>query len=381
VLALLLAQAGCASGGGASPAEPEPPALAPAEFGALVTQISEPGGFFPSDNFVSNELSYLHVLGAMRGLDVSGGAYVGVGPDQSFSYITAVRPEVAFIIDIRRDNLLQHLLYKAAFRHSRNRLEYLSFLLGKPVPENSVAWDTASIEDIVRHVDMVPSDAEAFATNGALAIEAATASGIPLEVQDTANLARIHRAFYQMGLEIRYSNRGRFGFGGYPTWRQLIFETDLEGDRLNYLASEESFRFIRDLELRNMLIPVVGDLAGTHALRAIGDELRRRGLDVSALYTSNVEQYLFQQGGFPRFAQNVASLPLAPNSVVIRSYFRGRHPMNVPGYSSTQLLGMLSDFVAEAAVGSYRSYIDLVLRNVVPLQPSKLTPVPLRPAS
>jgi hypothetical protein len=130
-----------------------------------------------------------------------------------------------------------------------------------------------------------------------------------------------------------------------------------------------------------MLIPVVGDLAGTHALRAIGDELRRRGLDVSALYTSNVEQYLFQQGGFPRFAQNVASLPLAPNSVVIRSYFRGRHPMNVPGYSSTQLLGMLSDFVAEAAVGSYRSYIDLVLRNVVPLQPSKLTPVPLRPAS
>jgi hypothetical protein len=102
---------------------------------------------------------------------------------------------------------------------------------------------------------------------------------------------------------------------------------------------------------------------------------------VSALYTSNVEQYLFQQGGFPRFAQNVASLPLASNSVVIRSYFRGRHPMNVPGYSSTQLLGMLSDFVAEADAGGYRSYIDLVLRNVVPLQPSKLTPVPLRPAS
>jgi hypothetical protein len=220
-----------------------------------------------------------------------------------------------------------------------------------------------------------------FATNGALALEAATGSGIPLDVQDTANLARIHRAFYQMGLEIRYSNRGRFGFGGYPTWRQLIFETDLDGDRLNYLASEESFRFIRDLELRNMLVPVVGDLSGTHALRAIGDELRRRGLTVSALYTSNVEQYLFQQGGFPRFAQNVASLPLASNSVVIRSYFRGRHPMNVPGYSSTQLLGMLSDFVAEADAGGYRSYIDLVLRNVVPLQPSKLTPVPLRPAS
>jgi hypothetical protein len=381
VLVLLLAQAGCASGGGADPAAPAPSSLEPAEFGALVTRLSEPGGFFPSDNFVSNELSYLHVLGGVRRLDVSGGAYVGVGPDQSFSYITAVRPEIAFIIDIRRDNLLQHLLYKAAFRNARNRLEYLTFLLGKPVPEHSAAWDTASIEDIVRKIDTIPSDAETFAKNGRITLEAAAASGIPLDVQDTANLARIHRAFYQMGLEIRYSNRGRFGFGGYPTWRQLIFETDLDGNRLSYLASEEGFRFVQDLERRNLVIPVVGDLSGTHALRAIGDELRRRGLTVSALYTSNVEQYLFQQGGFPRFAENVASLPLVPNSVVIRSYFRGRHPMNVPGYSSTQLLGMLDEFISEAPTGGYRSYTDLVLRNIVPLQPSKIVPVPLRPAA
>jgi hypothetical protein len=381
VLVLLLAQAGCASGGGADPAAPAPSSLEPAEFGALVTRLSEPGGFFPSDNFVSNELSYLHVLGGVRRLDVSGGAYVGVGPDQSFSYITAVRPEIAFIIDIRRDNLLQHLLYKAAFRNARNRLEYLTFLLGKPVPEHSAAWDTASIEDIVRKIDTIPSDAETFAKNGRITLEAAAASGIPLDVQDTANLARIHRAFYQMGLEIRYSNRGRFGFGGYPTWRQLIFETDLDGNRLSYLASEEGFRFVQDLERRNLVIPVVGDLSGTHALRAIGDELRRRGLTVSALYTSNVEQYLFQQGGFPRVAENVASLPLVPNSVVIRSYFRGRHPMNVPGYSSTQLLGMLDEFISEAPTGGYRSYTDLVLRNIVPLQPSKIVPVPLRPAA
>jgi hypothetical protein len=33
--------------------------------------------------------------------------------DQSFSYIAAIRPAVAFMIDIRRDNLLMHLMFKA----------------------------------------------------------------------------------------------------------------------------------------------------------------------------------------------------------------------------------------------------------------------------
>jgi hypothetical protein len=378
-LALAHALLGCASGSTDAPGTAAP-SMAPAEFGALVARLSEPGGFFPSDNFVSNELSYLHVLGAIRDLAVSGGAYVGVGPDQSFSYIAATRPEIAFIIDIRRDNLLQHLLYKAAFSHSRNRLAYIAFLLGRPVPADVAAWDTASIERIIRHIDSVPPDPAVFGRNTALAIEAATAAGVPLDVQDTANLARIHRAFHQMGLDIRYSNRGRFGFGGYPTWRQLIFESDLDGNRLNYLASEESYQFLRDLERRNLVVPVVGDLSGTHAFAAVAAELKRRQIEVSVLYTSNVEQYLFQQGGFVRFADNVAALPRAANGVVIRSYFRGRHPLNVPGYSSTQLVGRLDDFVTDSRDGGYRSYLDLVMRHILPLRLLPV-PTPLRSAS
>lgn len=383
VYALVLApvlMAGCSTRRSEPAPTPQPPAMTAAEFGALVSELSEPGGFFPSDNFVSNELSYLHVLGAVRSLRVERGAYVGVGPDQSFSYIAAIRPEIAFIIDIRRDNLIQHLLYKAAFRHARNRLEYLSFLIGKPIPAETATWDTASIVDIVRYLDGVRPDPELFAGYSRTAVALASESGIPLNVQDTANLQRVHRAFFQMGLEIRYSNRGRFGFGGYPTWRQLIFEADLEGTRLNYLASEDSYQFVRDLERRNMVVPVVGDLSGPHALRAIAADLTRRGLAVSALYTSNVEQYLFQQqGAFARFAENVAMLPLAGNAVVIRSYFRGRHPLNVPGYASTQLIGRLDDFLADFRAGSYRVYYDVVMRNVLPIHP--IDAEPLRPAS
>src|SRR5919109_3135190 len=66
-------------------------ALAPTEvdsaFARLIQRLSEPGGYFDSDNLISNETSYLHVLDRMREFGAQGGVYVGVGPDQNFSYI------------------------------------------------------------------------------------------------------------------------------------------------------------------------------------------------------------------------------------------------------------------------------------------------------
>ena len=83
---------------------------APATFAARIAQLSEPGGYFDTDNLISNERSYLHVAPALRNPSLRGGAYVGVGPDQNFSYIAQIRPSIAFIVDLRRDNLLLHLL-------------------------------------------------------------------------------------------------------------------------------------------------------------------------------------------------------------------------------------------------------------------------------
>jgi hypothetical protein len=82
-------------------------------FAGTVTRLSEAPGYFDSDNLISNETSYLHAVSHLRSGGVTGGAYIGVGPDQSFSYIAAIRPTVAFMIDIRRDNLLMHLMFKA----------------------------------------------------------------------------------------------------------------------------------------------------------------------------------------------------------------------------------------------------------------------------
>src|SRR5947207_12505206 len=98
-----------------------PVRLTDAEFWNLTNELSEPNGSFRSDNFLSNEIGYQRVIPDLAGLAKAGGVYVGVGPEQNFPYIIATRPRMAFIIDIRRGNLHEHLLYKALFEMSADR--------------------------------------------------------------------------------------------------------------------------------------------------------------------------------------------------------------------------------------------------------------------
>lgn len=142
-----------------------------------------------------------------------------------------------------------------------------------------------------------------------------------------------------------------------------MLATDLDGAQLGYLAREDDFQFLKALQARDGVIPVTGDLAGARALPAVGAWLRARGETVSALYTSNAEDYVMRGGGFPAFARSVAALPRDAKSVIIRSYFggfRGPHPLNVPGFRSTQLLQPLDAFAAGVARGGYADYWVLV---------------------
>ena len=70
------------------------PVGADAGFGDTIARLSEPGGSFDTDNLISNESSYLEVIPDLVARGASGGAYIGVGPDQNFSYIARVRPSV-----------------------------------------------------------------------------------------------------------------------------------------------------------------------------------------------------------------------------------------------------------------------------------------------
>lgn len=337
--------------------------VADSSFARIIERLSEPGQYFDTDNLISNETSYLHVVSVLEEMGVSGGAYIGVGPDQNFSYIARIRPSVAFIIDIRRDNMLQQLLFKALFSLSRNRVEYLALLLGRPVPADLVDWDDRSLEQLIEYVGAAPiSPHEAESLQSVVEIEVKS-SGLPLTEQDLSTIRRYHRTFIANGLDLRFSSHGRAPLREYPTYRRLLLERDLTGRRASYLAREGDFQFVKSLQERDLIIPVVGDLAGPHALRAIGEYVAERGERVSAFYTSNVEFYLWGDGSFDRFARNTIGLPRSERSVIIRSYFgrRFRHPRSVPGYLSTQLLQTIDDFSSQYTAGDYRSYLDLVL--------------------
>jgi hypothetical protein len=340
------------------------------DFAKLVGNLSEVGGYFDTDNLISNERSYLHVMGALDRLKVRGGAYIGVGPDQNFSYIARIRPRIAFMVDIRRDNLLQHLLFKALFAHSRNRAEYLALWTGRPMPDDVARFTDKPIEQIVAWVDSARTTAASTRDAIRLVQREVQATGIPLSATDLATIARFHTAFMSAGLSLRFTSTGRAPREYYPTLRQLILERDLNGQLASYLARESDFQFVKSLEGRNLVVPVVGDLGGTHALPAIAELLRQRGDRISAIYASNAEDYVMRDGGFARYAKSIVAMPRDAHSVFIRSWFggEGSHPENVPGFFSTQLLQTLDDFAADMAAGGYRAYYELTRKHFVPLR-------------
>jgi hypothetical protein len=327
-------------------------------FASRIAALSEPGGRFDTDNLISNERSYLDVLPELKRRGVKGGAYIGVGPDQNFSYIAAVRPSIAFIIDIRRDNLLLHLLFKALFALSRTRVEYLALLLGRPVPPELEGWKAAPIDRIVAYADVAAASGKPPAVDAAL-----RKLGVPLSATDIGTIDRFHRRFIEAGLDLRFQSLGRPPQNHYPTYRDLLLETDSAGNHANYLASEESFQFIKQLHARDLIVPVIGDLAGPVALASIGRFLEQRQETFSTLYVSNVEFYLFGDGRFPRFVDNLGRLKPTDRSVIIRSIFNRFAMAGVrQGSASASVVQPARELVDGFAGGRYRRYDELIGR-------------------
>ena len=327
-------------------------------FAAHIAQLSERAGYFDTDNLISNERSYLRVVPALRGADIAGGAYIGVGPDQNFSYIAQLKPSIAFIVDLRRDNLLLHLLFKALFSVSDTRADYLCQLVGRPVPARLDDWKTTPVDGLIAYVDGGhPTDAATTALRAR--IDAAIRTfGVPLSAEDMATIDRFHRRFISDGLDLQFETTGRAPQPYYPTYRDLLRETDRQGHAWNFLASEEAFQTVRALERRDLVVPVVGDLSGPSALVAIGRLMAARGDRLSAFYASNVEFYLYNAGRFPRFLDNLSQLPHTKQSVVIRAIF-GRGARTDPGYASASLVQPVDELVDGYANGRFRTYLEL----------------------
>jgi hypothetical protein len=303
-----------------------PDRLTDAEFWALSEQLSEPDGYFRSDNLLSNELYYPEVLDRLVERVTPGGVYLGVGPEQNFNYMVAVRPRIAFITDIRRGNLHLQLMYKALFELSADRAEFVSRLFTKPRPAHLKADSAiADIMDAYWVTDTSPR--EVFERNLKAVHDHLTKTrALPVTAVDLEGIADVYAAFYWFGPSITYSSSSGSGFGrggSTVTYYELMLATDARGVVRSYLATEAAFAAVKTMQQRNLIVPVVGNFGGARALRAVGAWVREHGATVSMFYLSNVEQYLRQQGLHSVFCSNVASMPLAPMSTFVRSQSGG----------------------------------------------------------
>src|SRR6478609_3348750 len=160
-VAAVLALSAC---GGPRPVARRGPDTLPAqlgdqEFWTLVNDFSEPNGYFRSDNFLSNELAFQRVLTQLP----TGGVYMGVGPEQNFTYIVAMRPKFAFIVDIRRGNLDEQLLYKAFIEMSHDRADFLSRLFARRRPVD--IGSGATVDALFSAYDEAPPSERLFEDN------------------------------------------------------------------------------------------------------------------------------------------------------------------------------------------------------------------------
>ena len=331
-------------------------------FANMVAGLSERPGYFDTDNLISNERSYLHVVPELRALAGRNGrgVYLGVGPDQNFSYIAHLRPSLAIVIDIRRENLLLHLLFKALFAEAESRVEYLAMLTGRSIPLPVADWKRHSIQDIVGYIDRARplADADLRATRSRLT-RLIDSFGVPLTDSDRATIDRFHRRFIAEGLSLQFNTLGRPPQYDYPALRELLLEVDAHGMRRSYLASEVDFQFVKRLQAEDRIVPIVGDLSGATALTAVARFLAQANLQVAAFYTSNVEFYLFRGGRFADFIENLRRLPRLPGSVIVRSVFSGGGAPRLPGYNSTSLTQPIDTLVDGYASGRFRDYREL----------------------
>jgi hypothetical protein len=299
-----------------------PARLTDDEFWRLAGALSEPAGEFPhSDNLVSNETHYaqtLHTLGEM------GGVYIGVGPEQNFSFIAGLRPRMAFIVDIRGANRGLHLLYKALFEIAADRGEFVSRLFSRRL--------AARVRSGVTAKELFEASAQAprqpLLRDETLQLVVARLlehHAFALGSEDLQAMSYALDAFYADGPDIHYGRLHPAEEPG-PSYRKLMTSTDVSGAGHSYLWSDESFAFVKDLQARNLIVPVVGDFSGPSALRRTGDYIREHGEVLSAFYSSNVEVYLNREKE-AAFCATLARLPYDWQTWFVGS--KGKQPLRL----------------------------------------------------
>ena len=171
-----------------------------------------------------------------------GRVYMGVGPEQNFTYIAALKPSLAFIVDVRRGNLDLHLMYKALFELSSDRVDFVSRLFARKRPEGLTA--SSSVQEIFNAFATAETNEALFATNLKAILDHLTKThGFVLTTDDPEGIEYVYRQFQTYGPALTYwmSGRGRWIRAQLASYSDLMLSTDEAGQTRSYLASEENF--------------------------------------------------------------------------------------------------------------------------------------------
>jgi hypothetical protein len=311
----------------------------------MSSQFSEAPGFFQSDNFTSNELGFPEIVTRLVANATRGGAYLGVGPEQNFHYIAAIRPQIAFLVDIRRQAVMQHLMYKAIVEIAFDRVEFISILFCKPPPPG--LRPASGISTIWSAYRNVATDTSLYTRNvNRIRQHLVITHGFPISAEDLNALDYVYSAFVRLGPSISTSGYGATRVPS-ATFETLTKAMDSTMTARSFLATESDFQFLKTMHSKNLIVPVVADFAGPSGIRFVAQYLREIGTPVTAFYVSNVEPYLFSRPGeADAFYANVSALPITPSTVFIRL-------PNVPSP-----LCPVQGFLAAHAVGRVRTYRD-----------------------
>jgi hypothetical protein len=293
-----------------------PAQLSDQEFWKLVADFSEPNGYFRYENYVSNEDDYQSFLPQLTQTFKPDSIFIGVGPEQNFTYVAALKPKLAFVVDIRRQNMLELLLYKALFELSANRADFVSRLFSRKARKDVTPASGPS--ELMEAFENTPGDKQLFNENLAAAWDLLTKKhGFELSADDDKEgVTKVLQALFDNGPKLDYF--ANTASTPQISYKQLMSFTDLSGHHWSYLASEENFRVVQEYQRKNLIIPLVGDFAGPKTIRAIGQYAKEHNATIGVFYTSNVDEYLFQSKVQDKFLANVATLPLNASSMIIR---------------------------------------------------------------
>jgi hypothetical protein len=236
---------------------------------------------------------------------------------------------MAFIFDIRRQNAIEHLMYKALFELSPTRWDFVSRLFSIKSPDK--VPETARANGLFLAFDGLKGDKTYYTANLAAIKDNLAKHKFALSADDLQKVEYIYDVFFRAGPQIDYTFASAFpqGMAPAPNYLQAMTDTDADKKAWSFLATEENYRVVRQLQMKNLIIPLVGDFAGPKAIRKVAEYLGQQKATVSAFYVSNVEAYLGGTAGpvsrsmggpekIRAFYENVAVLPVDSSSLFIR---------------------------------------------------------------